>query len=473
FLASLDQTIVAPAVPKIASEFQAYDSVAWIGTSYLLTSTSFQPLYGKFSDVFGRQPVLLAGLIIFLAGSLGCALSTSLILLVVFRAISGIGGGGLITMALIIISDIVPSHSRAKYQGFIGAVFAFSSVIGPLLGGVFTDHISWRWCFYINLPVGGITVLVCLLYLRLPKPKGSIREKLRRIDYAGAIVLVCAIVCILLPMNWGGSTYPWNHPLIISLFCVGGILLGLFVFVEAKWAVEPVAPGRLFRIPTQLAIYTSNFFMGCVFFGIVYYFPQFYQIIRGASATSSGLELLPFVLIVSVFAAAVGLFLMRLGPWIFRACIAGGMALLTIATGFYTMFDVERNAGLEIGMMLLGGIGCGLEIQTTTIVSQITAPVADMAIATTLQTFFRIVGGVFGIAITGAVYNNGLNTNLPPLLESMNVTANFHGSMEFLDTLTAEQKSRVLGVYAQAFHDMFVVFIPFAALSFVCALFIR
>ncbi|CAG8635263.1 7875_t:CDS:2, partial [Cetraspora pellucida] len=242
FLAALDQTIVSTALPKIVSDFNGLDQMAWVATSYLLTTTSFQPIYGKLSDIFGRKTTFLGAIIVFELGSLLCGVATNMVSMIIYRAIAGIGGGGIIGLALIIITDIVSSKDQGKYQGFVGGCFGFASVIAPLLGGAFTDHVSWRWCFFINLPLGAITIIAVIWFLRLPKPTGSLLDKIKRVDIIGTIVVILSTICILLPLNWGGSTYAWNSPIIITLLCVGVFGYIIFGFAECYIVIEPVAP---------------------------------------------------------------------------------------------------------------------------------------------------------------------------------------------------------------------------------------
>ncbi|CAG8693633.1 24703_t:CDS:2, partial [Dentiscutata erythropus] len=242
FLAALDQTIVSTALPKIASDFNGLDQLSWVATSYLLTSTSFQPIYGSLADIFGRKATFLFTIIIFEFGSLLCGVANSMVSMIIYRAIAGIGGGGIIGLVTIIITDIVSAKDQGKYQGLIGACFGIASVAGPLIGGAFTDHVSWRWCFFINLPLGAITILAVIVFLHMKRQTGSLLGKFKRIDFLGIIIMIAATVCLLLPLNWGGSTYAWNSPVIIALLCAGVVGYIIFGLVEIYVASEPVAP---------------------------------------------------------------------------------------------------------------------------------------------------------------------------------------------------------------------------------------
>ncbi|KAG0334500.1 hypothetical protein BG005_004841, partial [Podila minutissima] len=231
FLSSLDQTIVSVCTTKIANDFKALNEIPWVGTAYLLTSTAFQPLYGRFSDIFGRKPTFLFAISVFLIGSALCGAAQNMIMMIVARGIAGVGAGGIMSMVMIIITDLVSLRDRGKYQGIIGAVFGFSSVIGPLLGGVFTDKASWRWAFFINLPIGAITLAAVIKLLHLPHQGGSFMEKAKRIDVLGSLTLVAGLILVLLPLNWGGSTYAWNSGIVIGLFCAGFAVLFVFCMI--------------------------------------------------------------------------------------------------------------------------------------------------------------------------------------------------------------------------------------------------
>ncbi|RKP23086.1 major facilitator superfamily domain-containing protein, partial [Syncephalis pseudoplumigaleata] len=282
-LAALDQTIVATAVPKIASELGGFEQVSWVGTAYLLTSTACQPLYGSFSDIFGRRIMILFAISLFVLGSMGCGFAWSMTALIVFRAVAGVGGAGLLALVMVILTDIVPPQRCGQLQGAVGAIYALASIVGPLIGGLFTDHLTWRWAFHINLPIGAITVLVIVLALHLPAVPGSSRVKLQRVDWLGSLLVIASNVLLLLPTSWGGQDYPWQHPMVVSFYGVGAMMLAVTVWWEG-WGCEryggkrPLIAASLFRQTEIRAIFASVFAMGWVFFGFTYYFPMYYQV---------------------------------------------------------------------------------------------------------------------------------------------------------------------------------------------------
>ncbi|ORX90854.1 MFS general substrate transporter [Basidiobolus meristosporus CBS 931.73] len=469
-LAGLDQTIVATALPKIASDFGAVNQVAWVATAYMLTATACQPLYGKFSDIFGRKIVFLFAIIIFEVGSALCGASKSMTMLIVSRAISGIGGGGIEGMVFIIITEIVPLRERGKYQGFIGATFGIASVLGPLLGGIFTDDTTWRWSFYVNLPIGALTVVIVSLFLRLPTPTGSFKEKIRRIDFLGTALLLACIITLLLPTEWGGGDYPWSSPRIISLYCVSGVLLVAFIVVEYRFAAEPIIPCRLFGMRNPLFSFIAQFFFGMAFFGLVYYVPMYFQVVRGDSATTSGLQMLPMLLSASLFSIVSGFFISKTGVIVVWCWV--GSAVMTVGVGLLTIWNANTSHGEQIGFLIVVGAGAGCCIQTLILAAQSEVSSKDMGVVTTMSSFFRSVGGVLGIAICGSIYNNQLVSGLSklsyniPMQEATN-------SFQFMDTLPAEERLAVMGVYVHVLRTIFYIAIGMSGLLFLFSLGIK
>ncbi|KAK3843550.1 MAG: major facilitator superfamily domain-containing protein [Linnemannia gamsii] len=471
FLAALDQTIVSVCTTQIANDFKALNDVAWIGTSYLLTATAFQPLYGRFSDIFGRKSVFLFAILVFLGGSALCGAAQSMIMMIVARAISGVGAGGIMSMVMIIITDLVAPRERGKYQGIIGAVFGLSSIIGPLLGGVFTDHASWRWAFFINLPVGAITVAVVIKLLHFPHVKGSLRDKIKRIDFLGAASLVAGLVVILLALNWGGSKYAWSSGIIIGLFCAGAAIILIFCLIEWKQAAEPIIPFRLFKTRTNIAVFASSFFLGAGFFIVMFYMPLYFQIVRQRSATAAGLEMLPVVaglLFSSIFS---GFMISKYGQY--RPFIWVGFICCTTGIGLLTLLEVDSGRGPQIGYMLIAGAGIGFCMQTTLLAIQSAVPLADMAVATANSTFFRTVGQVIGIAIAGTVFNNKVQSQFAPLILQIPGIEAVVADSSLAGSFGPEVERMVLEIYMVAIRNAMVVGIPFAGLGFLSSLFIK
>ncbi|KAG0281874.1 hypothetical protein BGZ95_007932 [Linnemannia exigua] len=471
FLSALDQTIVSVCTTKIANDFKALNDVAWVGTSYLLTATAFQPLYGRFSDIFGRKSVFLFAILVFLVGSALCGAAQSMIMMIIARGISGVGAGGIMSMVMIIITDLVAPRERGKYQGIIGAVFGLSSIIGPLLGGVFTDHASWRWAFFINLPIGAITVAVVVKLLHLPHVKGSLRDKIKRIDFLGAISLVVGLTVILLALNWGGSKHAWNSGIIIGLLCAGAAIILIFCLIEWKQAAEPIIPFRLFKTRTNVAVLASSFFLGAGFFIVMFYMPLYFQIVRQRSATAAGLEMLPIVaglLFASIFS---GFMVSKYGQY--RPFIWVGFIFCTTGIGLLTLLEVDSGRGPQIGYMFIAGAGIGFCMQTTLLAIQSAVPLADMAVATANSTFFRTVGQVIGIAIAGTVFNNKVKSQFAPLILQIPGIEAVVADSSLAGSFGPEVERMVLEIYMVAIRSALVVGIPFAGLGFLSSLFIK
>ncbi|KAJ3270016.1 hypothetical protein HDV01_000727 [Terramyces sp. JEL0728] len=416
FLVALDTTIVSTAIPAIAQEFQALDQISWIGTGFFLTSTAFSPTYGSFCDIFGRKATFIFAISLFEIGSLLCGVAPSMIVLIIGRLVAGIGGGGIFAATLIIISDIVSLRDRGKYQGIIGAVFGLSSVVGPLLGGVFTDQISWRWCFYINLPIGLFTGCVVLFMLKFPAPEGDIMSKLHKIDYLGTIVVVSAVTCFLIPLQFGGSEWAWSDAKTIVLFVVSAVLFAIFIFVELKVAHNPLIPAKLFEnrsVPLLLAI---AFFLGNCFFSINYYVPTFFQLVYGDSATVSGLQSIPMIFGVVFLSILSGQLISRTGHYkIFLLIgpffLVGGQVLLSTLTP-------DTHLWQEIIYLLIAGIGIGSIIQVRILGIQASVGYSNIAVATSTSNFCMNLGGTVGIAVAGTIFTNRLNQNLGNQLAS-------------------------------------------------------
>jgi len=374
------------------------------------------------------------------------------------------------SMVMIIIADLVSIRDRGKYQGMLGASFGIASVVGPLLGGALTDHASWRWCFYINVPIGAVTLVVVVLFLHLPYPEGSIREKLKAIDYVGSFFLIACTVCILLPLTWGGNQYPWNSPVVIALFCVGAALIVVFVCIEKWQAKSPIIPGYLFVQRNPVALFVTQFFFGmCFFGGAIYFTPIYFQVVRGDSATSSGLELLPIMLSLVFCSIGSGLLCSKTGR--VREFFWVGTALIIVGGGLLTTWNADSTRGAQIGYLIILGAGCGLCVQTLMIAGQSAVQPKDIAAITALSGFFRTIGACFGIAIFGTVFNNTLATNLSTLTLPFSIEIAEH-SFALVQTLPEPLQSHVKDAYCGALSKMFLLIVPFGGVAFLSALFV-
>ena len=472
-LAALDQTIVATALPTIVASLHGEEHLSWVVSAYLLASTVTTPLYGKVSDLVGRKGLFQFAIVVFLVGSALSGLSQNMTELIVFRAVQGLGAGGLIALAMAIVGDVVSPRERGKYQGYFGAVFAFASVMGPLLGGLLTEHLSWRWVFYINLPIGAVALVVTTSVLRLP-----FQRMQHRIDALGAGLLVAGVSALLLVTVWGGSQYPWGSSVVIGLLAAGLALIGLFVWWE-RHAREPLLPPRLFRLDIYNVCSGLSFLQAMAMFGAVIYIPFYLQIAHGVSLTVSGLLLTPLMAGMLVMSIVSGRLVTRTGryrvfPVVGTTVMVAGMVLLTFL-GAHTSY-----VQLSVDLVLLGA-GMGLVMQNTVLATQNAVEVRDMGTATSALTFFRSLGGVFGTAFFGAIFVNRLNAWLPRLLPTglhgggkVQATAGgFNVPPQVIDTLPAPVRSAITGAMVHAMDTVFLVAVPFAVLTLVLALLLR
>jgi EmrB/QacA subfamily drug resistance transporter len=410
FLSALDSTIIATALPTIVGDLGGLDHIAWVFTAYLLSSTISVPLFGKISDIYGRRSIFLVTIVIFLIGSMLAGTAQTMNQLILFRGIQGVGGGGLLAMTFTILGDILSPRERPKYMGYFTGVFAAASVIGPLIGGFFVDNLSWRWVFYVNVPVGLVALLVTTKYLRVPDP-----TERRPIDFLGSALFTVAVTSLLLGATWGGAEYSWASPTIVGLFSTGIVASVLFVLQERR-APEPLLPLRMFRND----IFSVSIAMGVLFGSVMVagsvFLPLFLQVVRGVSATSSGFLLVPMMAGVLVGSAYGGRLMTKTGRYKVFPIIGGAMCVAGILMLSRIDVDTTRTF-VSIGMCILG-LGVGLASPVMTLAVQNVAAPKDMGAATSAVNFFRSLGSAFGVAIFGAVQSARFHSVLAVRLPS-------------------------------------------------------
>ncbi|WP_369777427.1 MDR family MFS transporter [Streptomyces sp. R33] len=472
-LAALDQTIVGTALPTIVADLGGGDHMSWVVTSYLLAETVATVLVGKFGDLFGRKLIFQISAIVFITGSFLCGLASNMSLLILWRGVQGVGAGGLMVTSMALIADVVPLRERGKYQGAIGAVFGVATVIGPLLGGLFTDHLSWRWAFYVNVPIAILVVIAAARTIPSVRAAGG-----TRIDYLGIALVAVGSSALILATSWGGNEYAWGSATIIGLFVLGVLALALFCLAETR-AAEPMLPMRLFRNPVFTVCSVLSFVVGFAMLGAMTFLPTYLQFVDGDSATVSGVRTLPLViglLIASVFSGNVTSKTGRYRIFPIVGCLVMGIGLYLLSR-----MGPQTGAWLESLYMFVLGTGIGLCMQVLTIAVQNTVDYADLGTATSGVTFFRTLGSSFGTAVFGTIYANTLGPELEKAVaEAARATggdpaqlAEAAQSPKGVHGLDPAAAGPIVEAYAQTLHTVFLWTVPVAGIGFVVALFLK
>ncbi|HJR38920.1 MAG TPA: MDR family MFS transporter [Nocardioidaceae bacterium] len=473
FLSALDQSIVGTALPRITSDLGGLDKLSWVVTAYLLTATASTPLWGKISDLYGRRLLFQIAILTFLAGSLLAGFSANIEQLIAFRAIQGLGGGGLMALAMATIGDVVPPRERGRYQGYFAAVFGTSSVLGPVLGGWFADGPGWEWIFFINIPIGIVALVVTSAALKMPHVRRD-----HTIDYLGAAVVVASVTSVLLYTAWAGPELGWTSDTALVLLVAGLLLAVLFVFVELR-ASEPIIPMRLFSNSIFSIANLFGFLIGVAMFGAMIFIPVYLQVVDGMSPTASGLAMVPMVVGIFTTSILAGNLMTRNGRYKIYPVLGAG--IVVVALVMLSTLDAGTPywfAGLAMYVM---GAGLGFTMQVLITVVQNSVDRSDMGVATSSVAFFRQMGGSFGTALFGAILSSRLAVHLAEATRDLPPRATagtgnvdqLANDVQAIRALPEPLQSMVTGAFSHALSDMFLTAVPLVVVAFVVALFLK
>ncbi|KAI9044278.1 putative MFS drug transporter [Aspergillus affinis] len=473
-IALMDQTTLAASLSIIGNALHASDQTSWISGGYFVTSTCFQLLYGRLSDVWSRKLVLFVGLGIFFFGSLAASLAQTATQLIIFRAFTGVGGGGLMTVAQMIVSDVVPLRERGKYQGILGAVVALANGIGPVIGGALAsiNEDSWRWIFRLNLPLAAITTLSVLFFMPLRKVTGDWKVKLKAIDFFGVVLALGGTAVLLLGLTWGGGEYPWQSAHVITTLVVGFAICVAFVLWQWKGTSVPLVPMRIFTSRIVNGACLTMFVNGWNFLVQVYYIPTFYQLVFEYSTVKAGAMLLPITLMQTVSSTVSGLVVHWVGRY--RECILFGWMIWAVGLGLFSTLDKSSGLGKQIGYGILTGVGVGNTLQPALIAVQAGVDRREMAVVTSFRNFVRNLGGTLGLAIAGTIINNLISSAVSSLGLSDSEKRSFLSSPQnYLSQLPAEEadhaRSLLIPAYQKGFRIIFIIGAALSALAFFLA----
>ncbi|KAI1490017.1 putative multidrug resistance protein fnx1 [Biscogniauxia mediterranea] len=479
-LSALDVSAISTAMPSMVEELGSDIAYIWIANAYFLTMTAFQPLYGQTANIFGRRSLTLLAVLFFAVGSAVSGPAENLGTLIAGRAIMGIGGGGVNVMIDMVLSDILPVRERPKYLGIIFAVYTVAISLGPVIGGLLAERVSWRWVFYLNLPISGVAFLLLLLALRMRYTKDTTRNSIKRVDFAGNALLVASIVSILLALTWGGVVYAWSSwrtllPLILGFFGIAA-----FLFTQAMtWIPEPTMPLRIFSNRTTLAAFGLTFLHSTILYWTTYFLPVYFQAVLEFSPINSGVNLLPAIVTTMPFAILAGIGVSKLGRY--RPFHFAGYGFAAIGFGLFSRLDENSSTAYWAGVQCIAAVGIG--VLTTTTLPAVQAPLeeSDQAVATATWAFVRSFGGVWGVAIPGAVFNTGVDLRLGQLEDESLRTLLSNGgayglaSGEFMASLDSRPviKAQVKDIYVQSLQLCWQVGIAFTLAGFVVAFIVK
>ncbi|KAJ8081209.1 hypothetical protein PM082_018052 [Marasmius tenuissimus] len=471
FTTLLDETMIAVALPQISSELGGGNQIAWVATSYFVTSTSFQLVCGRLSDIWSRKTVLFVLMVIFSIGNLGAAFATGFVELLVFRAIAGIGGGGIPTIAQVIVSDTVSLRDRGKYQGILGAAVALSYGVGPVIGGAIVERTTWRWIFRLLLPLTAFSAVCCHFFMPLKPVESNWRVKLRRIDFLGSLLVLGSSMLIVMALTWGGSSYPWDDAHVLATGCIGIVLGIAFIVWEGKWPKYPLLPLYIFRQRIVIGAAVTHFINGYLTMVQVFYIPSFYQLAYGYSPTKSAAFMLTLTVMQTFMSSFSGLVISWTGRY--RELILTGWAVWAVGLGLFSTLDENSSVARQVGYSLLAGFGVGQTLQPSLVAVQGAVERKDMAVVTATRSFVRNIGGTLGLAISGTLLTNIFMSNLDRVSSEANsdplIREKLRENPLAARTLVTDpvQLARIVDGYREGFWVIFVIMASLASVAFV------
>ncbi|KAI0121109.1 major facilitator superfamily domain-containing protein [Xylariales sp. AK1849] len=470
FLVSLDRTIIATAIPSISDEFNSSNDIGWYGSGYLLTTCAFQLLFGKIYSFYSIKNTFLASVVLFEIGSAVCGAAPSSTVFIVGRAIGGLGGAGITSGVISILVHAVPLHKRPLYQGMIGAVFGLASVIGPLVGGAFTSKVTWRWCFYINLPFGGAAILIILFLLNIKDQdttKEPIKARLSQLDFPGTALIVPGCVCLLLALQWGGSTYAWDNGRIIALLVLAAALMLGFVSVQIFLPKTATIAPRIFAQRSILAGFFSTLCIGSASMLFTYYLPLWFQAVQGLSAVDSGIRTLPLVISLVVASIASGVLISRIGYY--TPFLIIGICFMAVGAGMMTTLQIDTSTAKLVGYQILYGFGLGLVSQVPNLAAQTVLPKADIPIGSSLMFFSQLLSGAIFVSVGQNILDNQLIQRLSSI-PGFSAETVVNTGVTSLTNLPDSEKTPVLAAYNESIRTVFLAGLIITCLNMISAL---
>lgn len=469
-----DRTIIATAIPTITDDFHSLGDVGWYGSAYMLAACSLQLLMGRVYTFYNPKTVYLSAIVVFEIGSTICGAAPNSTVFIIGRAIAGAGSSGLFSGAIVIIMNLVPLHKRPMLQGMIGAIFGIASVAGPLLGGLFTTNVSWRWCFYINLPIGGVSMLVLFFILQIPGARNANtpwRQQVSQLDPIGTVFFISGIVCLLLALQWGGSTYPWKDGRIIALLVLFAVLISVFIAIQ-RWKQETATvPPRIILKRSIAAGMWSQFCVGSSMMTLVYYVPIWFQAIKSVSAIRSGIDTLPLILSLVVASITAGILVQKLGYYV--PFMIANSIIMSIGAGLITTFTPSTNHPKWIGYQIIFGLGLGLGMQQANLAAQAVLSRRDASTGVALIMFCQQLGGAVFVSIGQNVFSNELIKGLRPISGINPATVVKTGATEIKNVVDVRFLTQVRDAYNGALTKTFTAALVMAALSIIGALFME